>query len=435
MELNEEQQQVAEIFFNFLFNNESAIIIAGPGGTGKTFLVQHIIDKVIPTYNTTCELIGKSPEYQTIYLTATTHKAAEVLGSTLNYPVQTIHSLLGLRVANDIESGERILTSSSPNHIHNSIIIVDEASMLSNTLYEYIEQYTHKCKIVFVGDDCQLAPINEQVCPVFTKNISTYSLTKPMRNGGNVVLQELCSQLRDTVNTGNFGSIKTTKTIIDLLTTDQYQQELDTVFKDPHHNCKVITYTNAKAISYNDYFRELRGYTNPYEPGEHLVLASPLHVGKLVLPVEAQVQVLTVGEPIIKSFSTKQKRLSHSLEFIPLTIEHKNVVMEILAPANKNAYKKLIDKFRKLKDWKNFFYLTDNYADLRTVDASTIHKAQGSTYDTVYVDLNDMYKCTDLNTAARLLYVAFTRAKKRIALFGKLPAKFGSIVCQNNLPQ
>ena len=65
--------------------------------------------------------------------------------------------------------------------------------------------------------------------------------------------------------------------------------------------------------------------------------------------------------------------------------------------------------------------------DLRPEDASTVHKSQGSTFDTVFIDLSDLSTCRQPDMAARLLYVAFTRARNRVVLYGKLKDKFGGV--------
>ena len=78
-----------------------------------------------------------------------------------------------------------------------------------------------------------------------------------------------------------------------------------------------------------------------------------------------------------------------------------------------------MDKLYKLKQ---------QYPDLRPRDAATVHKAQGSTYETVFLDLDDLSTCRDSQMAARLLYVAFTRAKKRVVLYGHLASKYGGVV-------
>ncbi|WP_399498890.1 C-terminal helicase domain-containing protein, partial [Streptomyces sp. P17] len=55
-------------------------------------------------------------------------------------------------------------------------------------------------------------------------------------------------------------------------------------------------------------------------------------------------------------------------------------------------------------------------------------KAQGSTYDSVFIDLSNISKVTQPDVAARMLYVAFTRARSKVYLYGQLAKRFGGLV-------
>ena len=61
----------------------------------------------------------------------------------------------------------------------------------------------------------------------------------------------------------------------------------------------------------------------------------------------------------------------------------------------------------------------DMFADVQYIYASTIHKLQGSTYETAYIDLfslvNNSYM--SMSEKYRLVYVAVTRASKDIKIF------------------
>ena len=48
--------------------------------------------------------------------------------------------------------------------------------------------------------------------------------------------------------------------------------------------------------------------------------------------------------------------------------------------------------------------------------------------DTVYIDATDLSTCTQKEVAARLLYVAVTRAKKHVVFYGDLAQKFGGFI-------
>src|SRR5690606_8199187 len=117
MGLNQGQEAAAEGFFNFLFDKEQdELIISGAGGVGKTYLMGHLIDEVMPRYHETCSLLGIDPIYHAVEMTATTNKAAEVLEKATGRPTGTIHSFLRLRVIENYSTGVSRLEK-TPNWI------------------------------------------------------------------------------------------------------------------------------------------------------------------------------------------------------------------------------------------------------------------------------------------------------------------------------
>ena len=76
------------------------------------------------------------------------------------------------------------------------------------------------------------------------------------------------------------------------------------------------------------------------------------------------------------------------------------------------------------KDWGPMFDVRDSFIDLRGSDAATVYKAQGSTYDTVLLDLSDINRAHTLDQAARLLYVGASRARQKLYLWGELSGRF-----------
>ena len=71
--------------------------------------------------------------------------------------------------------------------------------------------------------------------------------------------------------------------------------------------------------------------------------------------------------------------------------------------------------------WRVYYGMKNFFPDIRPRDAKTIHKAQGSSVDDVFIDLNDLAHCFDENVTRRLLYVAISRARKNIYFYGELP--------------
>ncbi len=229
--LNAGQLAAAEAFFEFLFNNENELIISGAGGVGKTFLMSHLIDTILPNYQNTCKMLGMTIQYTNVVMTASTNKAAEVLAVATKRPTQTIHSFLGLRVQDNYHTGESTIVKTKKWKIHSDLIIfLDEASMADHKLLDIIRESTLNCKLIYVGDHCQLAPVKESVSPVFKQRLKMHVLTEPMRNSGQPALMTLCNQLRNTVETGQFAPINLVPGAIDLLSLDELQAEIDKAF-------------------------------------------------------------------------------------------------------------------------------------------------------------------------------------------------------------
>ena len=135
--LNQGQKHAADKFFKFLFSQDQEFIISGPAGVGKTYLMNYIIDNAIPRYDEMCKLVGITPEFTTMMMTATTNKAAEVLSHATKRPTSTVHSFFNLTVKDDYQTGQTILKRTDKWQIHRNIIIfIDEYSMIDTELWK-----------------------------------------------------------------------------------------------------------------------------------------------------------------------------------------------------------------------------------------------------------------------------------------------------------
>lgn len=425
--LNQGQQAVADGFFQFLFDKDSELIISGPGGVGKTFLMGYLIDEIMPRYHKTCELMDIKAEYQEVVMTATTNKAAEVLGINTGRPAETIQSFLNLKVVDNYTTGVSELTKTRSWSIHsNKIIFIDEASMIDNNLLTYIREGTYNCKIIFVGDHCQLAPVKEPISPIYRQRLPFHTLIEPMRNNGQPALMALCDQLRTSVETTEFSPIKTHPGVIDLYTPDQMQQFIDTTFKDKDTNSRILAYTNQRVTQFNEYVREIRQYIETYVEGERLINNSAITLPSGMLSVEEELLIKRLDS--LTTMIEIENGINLEVIYADLETPYGEIYTDVPLPVDKAHFTALVKHYQKMKNWNRYFHLKNNYPDLRQRDASTIHKSQGSTYDTVVIDLTNLSTCHNPNQAARLLYVAVSRAKHRVILFGELAKKYGGVI-------
>lgn len=428
--LNQGQQAAADGFFNFLLNDQQKeLIIAGAGGVGKTFTMGHMIDEVMPTYYNACELANIKPKYHEVVMTATTNKASAVLAEATGRPTQTVHSFFDLTVKENFKTGESDLIRKRDWTIkQNRIIFIDECSMIDRTLYDEIQAGSMNSKIIYVGDHNQLAPIREEASPIYRQRLPFYELTEQMRTN-NPHLQALNAQLRETVSTGVFKPIHLVPGSIDRYCGSQMEEALRSEFQDQTRRARVLAYTNKRVIDYNDFIRNLRGIHGRYQPGELLVSnnAVPLQSGGGMLSVEEEVEVVIASKDTQMVMIDEEEGVELEVYFLDLESAY-GYYAGMCVPADRDHWERLIKYYASRKNWAKYFYLKNQFVDLRPRDASTVHKAQGGTYDTVYIDLDDIGTCRDPKVAARLLYVAFSRARSHVIVYGDLPQKFGGIV-------
>ena len=432
MNLTPDQQAVADGVLRKLFEGkEQEIIISGPAGTGKSFLIRHILDHVIQKYKATMKLTNSKPKfcYDAPVITATTNKAAAVLSSSLGtqipiYSASTIESALGLIVKNDYSKGNQKLAPSRGglNTFTDNIIIIDEASMIDQQLYAYIRSQCIGCFIIFIGDDCQLPAVKAGNIPlIWQLGLPEFKLTSLVRQAENIEIGRLCNQLRDTVMTGNFKPIQLTGSIEQITDPEEQKEILRKI--DGYHS-KVLTYTNLKSIQYNDWIMEDKhgGFHQPVYASEKYVVNDYFANREVTLRAEDIIEVNYVLYPTTQEYNGVECKFIKIDAITPLSLKRLTI------PEDREWYMKWLKYIAKHKDWNNYFGYKNSIVDIRGYYSSTIHKAQGSTYDYVVIDAEDFKSCTNPSIAARLLYVAASRAKHHIYIFGSLPKKYGGLM-------
>ncbi len=153
--LSREQKEA----FDAILEGES-IFLTGPGGTGKSFLIQTIMEE-IP------KLTGK-----TVAVTAMTGCAALLLGKY----AKTLHGWAGIGLgrgtAQSLSQNIRKIPPLAKRWRETNILIIDEVSMLTPLLLETLDEIAKILRrsqrpfggmqIVFVGDFLQLPPITKE---------------------------------------------------------------------------------------------------------------------------------------------------------------------------------------------------------------------------------------------------------------------------------
>jgi hypothetical protein len=420
--LSKEQQAAFIDVINFVKDpNARYMEISGGAGTGKTFFISQVADTIL-------RHAPEDSKLKEVVITATTNKAAAVISDAMPQhmgEIATIYGFLNLRVKEDMRTGVQSIIPTQKWTVHsNTFLIIDEDSMIDSDLFGYMgKALDRSCKILLVGDRNQLPPVKETISPIFKQGYPVSYLTKPVRNANQPALVALCEQAKQTVLTDVFTEIQPVPGVIDFVDKDTLRGILEREFLNEDPTKRILAYTNERVIQYNQFVRDLRGYTQPYEVGEILTNNQAAELqGKERLYTDQVVEVTR----IISDFED-QKTLP-GRPFRTIVLEVKDVVnkqsYEVAAfadPALRTAY---LRDFANRKNWEKYFLLKNLFPDLRSVAASTTHKAQGSTYDMVIVDLADIGKCTIRSQTARMQYVALSRPKSRLYIRGKLPARY-----------
>lgn len=430
--LNKEQDEVYQRLVSFMVGPESSIILDGSGGTGKSFLIEHFVRNIDKDTNNLCKLLGLKHKLPMVYLTATTNKAVENLANNTTYPVETIHSLLGLTVVNTT-SGETKLEKTSKMHIivgdavnYVTVVIIDECSMIDKNLFKHIKETCANCKVIFVGDWCQLPPVKESISPVYTQGYSLLELHKIMRTSEKE-LYDLNKAVKSLVIDSKPITI-TTGSRIKKLNDKEALDYINNNFNDVKNDNLIVSYTNLNSIQYSKYIQALRGNTDFLTLNSRYVCNNAVHDmnnSSLIVKTEQEVTLIILGDSQHLPKGYYPEDISYRVCRFKDTY---GTTKDFRVFEDPEDYKKVLNFLCKNKDWKKFYTIKDYFGDLRNRDSCTVHKSQGSTVNDVFIDLEDLMKCRQPDMVRRLLYVAISRARNNVYFYGDLKEKYGVIL-------
>lgn len=418
-----------EIFY--LDPKAKTFLLAGSAGTGKTYLLREFLNQ-LPEFKKTLKMLDPKAVNEELFpfITATTNKALAAMEEILNGTyagdnLTTIYSQMGLKVTNDYKTGEQKLTktirlTSQPN----SLIVIDECSMVSRELLQYINGvFIGNSKIIYIGDPYQLPPVKEKMSPVFVKPDYKFELLEPQRQNTNSSILALANKFRDIIRKDVYPPIPNWPDLSNLdpeviWTNDpgSFLYEIEHQFDSKQD--RVLAWTNQTVRDYNAHIRQSMGIPQDLQIGERVILAdsyrtnSPTYFNKL-LRGDTIFRIHDILPNPEKYLEIKDYKI-----YILEDEKHVKTKYNVYVPNNYNNIKAAMKKAARLKDWKMYFDLKDNFADLRSIYASTVHKAQGSTFRKVFIDLNDIGKNTKWYEIARLLYVAISRASEQVIIYG-----------------
>ena len=408
--LTEDQSNALAEIHQFLMSPvDQVFVLSGYSGCGKSTLIRTLLD-TLPTFMQAVKLI--KPDFQELYtqLTATTNKAAENLAQITGQDASTIHSFLGLKVVTDYKTGKTTLSAKNGEIQEGYLIFIDEASNIGSALLKLILSKVRNCKIIFIGDPGQLLEVGSSSAPVFQSGFQGAHLGEVVRQAKGHPIMDLATKFRNTVETGEYFQFKPDGHHIQVLSRDDFNAKVLQEFTRPdwkYLDSKILGWTNRCVIGYNNFIREHTQGDPKFNIGDYAVCNSFLSLGKRTIKTDQMVHISAISKDVeVHGVMGNNFVLDDaSTCFMPHTREAKAARIKQARAENEVWIVAEID---------------NTWADLRAAFAQTTNKAQGSTYGSVFIDLDDLARCTNGDTLARMLYVSISRAKHHVYLTGDL---------------
>lgn len=419
-----DQQNVIDEYIKFMLDStRSVFVIDGRPGCGKTYLIKSLIEKTRDIVQFLSSLLNQDKQLNFV-LCATTNQAAEVLAEKTGLPTSTIHSYLGLRVFNDYSTGKTRLTATDAWQVKSNVILfIDESSMVDKYLLKHIDKATINCKVVYILDKNQVLPVFESHIPLLEKHNADVNLKQIVRQATNNSIITYAHELCDAIEskTKNIPAIPHTAEIIHL-TPSEFKQELINHFTQPDcdHKYKVLSWSNKQVLKYNSFVRSLNHSDNLIAVGEFLVSNDSYTAGT------NDIVFLRNQEEVIVEKASDVLTTKEGIQYQRLQIRavDKKKSITVNRPVDYTDVSNFLNYYKKDKNWHSYFALKNDMLDLRSIHACTVHKAQGSTYDTVFIDIDDICSNNKIDEVKRLILVAITRASNKVFIRGSIPTKY-----------
>lgn len=492
LNLNVKQKKALKKIYDFVVQkNDKIFYLLGYAGTGKTFIISHIIKKLLLTNR-----------MEHIYICAPTHKALNVIESfikgnmtiveQINYLTKmsfmTIHKLLEFKPIITAEDGSKVFKSSNESKflkkMEDKLIVIDECSMISkemvNSIQKYIEQYP--IKIIFMGDSQQLPPVGEPESLIFQKIPENYQyyilLDEIMRTKSNDI-KDVCSLIRswnkeDSLakllmpiyhrNNKAFRFYKKNNNYLEMPWFKNFIKELtdgnipiiltwrnnvadyyNTIIRKYMHKSKNINLNNymvGDCAMFNNYYCSPKDGSNFYT--SDMIKIIEIETEKSMLYDWKHLLILEPKTFLEKEFNTLVKKIGkkdNEFRIDIFTIEriHSDIIhivqgqthiIQTIHRDDMDKYQEMLENikthieffFKKYQDeqltnklWDTYYKkLLDPYAEINFGYSITVYKSQGSTFSTVFVDMDDLNYEYELDNFKKALYTAAGRAANKL---------------------
>ena len=446
------------------FNPAKYIVgLTGAGGTGKTFITKYII--------THCRYSGS-----VIKCASPTHKACRVFSQAIGgKTVDTIQSTFGFRLDLKLEdfdpANPQFNPYAKPKLDNIKLLIVDESSMLPAKLVTYIcnECKKREIKILFIGDPYQLAPVKEKRSIAFDRCVNIYRLTQIVRQAANNPITNVLNLLRYDIEHHTYRFLEYISKNIGITNYNDidegfsicrpvdFKNLIDNSFSNEEYTknidmYRIITYTNPAVAGWNNYIRNsiIRDSDKNVITKNDLIMSYETIVNEFMETIINNSEEYIINDIVnyvddvygFKGFLVKFQLIHGGNITKPLfvidsrdkftALKYYNTINDMIKMAKQSTGAVRVSRWKDYYNFKKKYLLPTNIVDRnnkilieRDIDygfSITAHKSQGSTYGTVFVDVNNMVynsmgkPYADYEDMLRRLYVGCSRAKKELIM-------------------
>ncbi len=411
------------------FEPGSFYLLTGHAGTGKTYLMQRLTKNMLANK-------------RKVILSAPTHKAVTVLARKLaearivGVPCRTIHSVLSLKAK---PQADRLIfqRERGAEPVTADVVVVDECSMVHEDLFRHIKRHLPNAFVLFVGDPAQLPPVGELESQTFRTQNRSHLTTIVRQAAGNPILAAAgvirgsqggepdLSWCRTSALESGHGVFvpgpAAQRWMKKAFTSDEFEADPDSF--------RYLAWTNERVAQVNEMVRRWRygeQIPTPFMPGESALFRQPLILDNTLLFANNQ-EARVIG--IERGTFTHEIEEAHGVPKWTASVPSWELCLRdadgneksVHMVADNNEFQKVIARITdeaadsRLR-WKHLHEFKQSLAQLQSIYALTVHKSQGSTIGSVFVDLPDIRRReeTNLLEAQQMLYVAVTRPSKRL---------------------
>lgn len=384
--LSNRQREGVEMVFRHNFS-----VITGGPGTGKSTILKAVVEAY--------RLLYPNKE---IALAAPTGKASRRMAETTGMnDAQTLHSLLGLFGENN--GWQKI------SELEADLLIVDESSMIDMWLaHQMFSRLRPGTKLLLVGDADQLESVGAG--NVFQEIID--SGVVPV-----TVLDEIFRQAKDSLIAYNAKFIKEQNTALYYGTDFDYikgesQEEVAATIRKIY--CQEIAQTGIDNVQILTPFR-----ANGDASANNLNEA----IREAINPAQYGIPDVSFGGKVFR-LNDRVMQIKNDYD-IRLLDAYGNQVSSCVFNGEIGRVSDIGPGTLTVEfDGRYASYPFESLNELDLSYAMTVHKSQGSEYDTVIIPLLAAHK---ILLSRNLIYTAITRAKRRVLLVGEKKALFMAI--------